>query len=349
MTIELPELAYAYEALEPFISGATLRIHHGKHHRAYVDTVNSLIRHTELAGRTLEAIVKRSALRADRDPVMRKLFNSAAQAWNHAFYWNSLHPSPTRGPRGALAAGIERTFGDARRFAQELKWAATAQFGSGWIWLILQGETLKIATTSNADTPVIRGQVPLFVIDLWEHAYYLDYQERRTAYVADVVDHLLNWEFAERNFERSGGLGDEVIVCGEVINTSEIEGALMSHPTVAEAAVVGYPHPTKGQGIYAYVALKPEARSGNRLRREIGQWMSKEIGPVAVPDIIQWTPALPRTGVGMLERGILRKIAANEVSELGDTSRLADPAVVAELIRNRANKTTTARAIGVKT
>ena len=211
MTIALPELPYDHEALEPLISRATLRTHHGKHHRAYVERTRTLIAKTALDGGSLEAIMQQSALRAGTDPEMRMLFNSAAQAWNHAFYWNSLRPKTARGPQGALAARIGRDFGDERRFADALKAAATAHFGSGWAWLILDGDALKIVTTSNADTPIIRGRVPLLVIDVWEHAYYLDYQERRAAYVAGVVDHLLNWEFAERNFERASDLSDKAV------------------------------------------------------------------------------------------------------------------------------------------
>jgi Fe-Mn family superoxide dismutase len=205
MTIELPDLPYAYEALEPLISSTTLRTHHGKHHRAYVDKTNALVKDTDLAGGTLEAIVKQSARRAASDPAMRPLFNNAAQAWNHSFYWRSLRPEGGGGPQGGLVARISSDFGDQRRFAEALKAAATGHFGSGWAWVVLEKGALKILTTSNADTPIARGQVPLLVIDVWEHAYYLDHQERRAAYVTGVVDSLLNWDFAGRNFERSDG------------------------------------------------------------------------------------------------------------------------------------------------
>ncbi len=203
MTIELPDLPYAYEAFEPLISGATLRTHHGKHHRGYVDKTNALVKDTQFAASTLETIVRQCAWRAAAEPAMTPLFNSAAQAWNHTFYWRSLRPKGGRGPQGALADGIRSVFGDERRFADALKSAATGHFGSGWAWLVVDSGVLKIVTTSNADTPIVRGQVPLLVIDVWEHAYYLDYQERRAAYVADVVDHLLDWEFAECNYEQS--------------------------------------------------------------------------------------------------------------------------------------------------
>jgi Fe-Mn family superoxide dismutase len=205
MPIELPNLPYPYDALEPYISGATLTTHYGKHHRAYVDKTNALVNDTPLAGATLEAIAQASAQRAAADPAMRTLFNNAAQAWNHAFYWSSLRPQGGRGPQGALAARIRAEFGDEERFATAFKAAATGHFGSGWAWLVLDGKALKVMTTSNADTPIVHGQVPLLVIDVWEHAYYLDHQERRAAYVAGAVDHLLNWEFAGRNFERAAG------------------------------------------------------------------------------------------------------------------------------------------------
>ena len=201
MLIDLPNLPFAYNALEPFISEATLRTHHGKHHRGYVDKVNILVGDTDLAGASLEAIVEQSALRAASDPSMALLFNNSAQAWNHAFYWNSLRPKGASGPHGALAARIHADFGDYASFVADFKAAATTHFGSGWAWLVLDGAAMKIVTTANADTPIVHRQVPLLVIDVWEHAYYLDHQERRAAYVAGVVDNLLNWEFASRNLE----------------------------------------------------------------------------------------------------------------------------------------------------
>jgi Fe-Mn family superoxide dismutase len=203
MPIELPNLPYPYDALKPYISEVTLKTHHGKHHRTYVDKTNELIRGTDLAGATLEAIVKASAQRADTRT--RALFNSAAQAWNHAFYWNSLRPQDGRGPQGALAARIRAEFGSEEAFAAAFKTAATGHFGSGWAWLAIDGTSLKIVTTSNADTPIVHGQTPLLAIDVWEHAYYLDHQERRAAYVSAVVEHLLNWEFAGQAFERAAG------------------------------------------------------------------------------------------------------------------------------------------------
>jgi Fe-Mn family superoxide dismutase len=182
MPIELPPLPYPLDALEPFISAKTLATHHGRHHRAYVEKTRALA--GERPG-SLEDIVTRAAA----DPARKALFNNAAQAWNHAFYWRSLRPAG-----GAVPPRFSK-------YVQELKAAATGHFGSGWAWLVRDGADLKVVTTANADTPLVHGQIPLLVIDVWEHAYYLDHQERRAAYVEAVVDHLLNWEFAERNLQ----------------------------------------------------------------------------------------------------------------------------------------------------
>lgn len=178
MRIELPQLSYPLDALEPFISARTLSIHYGKHHRAYVDRTNALIGESRAS---LEEIVAGAA----GNPAKKVLFNNAAQAWNHAFYWRSLRPTGGRVPR------------EFAKWAEALKTAANGHFGSGWVWLVRDGVDLKVVSTANADTPLVHGQVPLLVIDVWEHAYYLDHQERRADYVAGVVDHLLNWELAE--------------------------------------------------------------------------------------------------------------------------------------------------------
>jgi Fe-Mn family superoxide dismutase len=199
--LQLPELPFAADALAPLISPKTLQTHHGKHHRAYVDKVNTLVAGTDLEHAALDTIVQRAWSRARDDKQMQALFNNAAQAWNHTFYWHSLRPKDTRGPQGALASRIQAVFGDMTRFATAFKAAATGHFGSGWAWLVLDGTALRIVTTANADTPIVHGQAPLLVIDVWEHAYYLDHQERRAEYVAGVVENLLNWEFAGRNLE----------------------------------------------------------------------------------------------------------------------------------------------------
>jgi Fe-Mn family superoxide dismutase len=201
MPIALAGLPYDYDALHPLISAPTLKLHHGAHHRGYVDKLNALVRGSDLANASLETIVKRSAGGAASNPASRAIFNNAAQAWNHAFYWRSLRPRVRDArPGGALAARIDADFEGERRFRELFKAAAMAVFGSGWVWLIEDGGVLEIKTTANADTPIAQGQVPLLVLDVWEHAYYLDYQARRIEYVDGTVDFLLDWEFAERNF-----------------------------------------------------------------------------------------------------------------------------------------------------
>lgn len=203
MPIAFPDLPYGYDALQPVISPATLQLHHGAHHRGYVDKLNALVKGSELDSAPLETIVRRSAWSAAVDPESRLIFNNAAQAWNHAFYWRSLRPKlPGGGPKGALAARLDADFGGPQRFNELFKTAALSVFGSGWVWLIEDGGHLRIQATANADTPIAHGHAPLLVLDVWEHAYYLDYQSRRVAYVEGAVDFLLDWEFAERNFAR---------------------------------------------------------------------------------------------------------------------------------------------------
>jgi Fe-Mn family superoxide dismutase len=195
MALTLPDLPYHYDALQPILSAATLKLHHGAHQRGYVEKLNTLIKGSGLEGASLESIVKRSSA----GPV----FNNAAQAWNHAFYWRSLRPKSEGGrPQGALAARLDQDFGGQQRFCDLFTAAALGVFGSGWVWLIENAGTLEIRATANADTPIAHGQVPLLVLDVWEHAYYLDYQSARIAYVEGAVNFLLNWEFAQRNFAR---------------------------------------------------------------------------------------------------------------------------------------------------
>ena len=203
MSIDLPSLPYAYDALEPHISAETLRVHHGKLHRGYVDKLNDLLRDTEFADSTLETIVKSHAKDSATSKEAATIFNNAAQAWNHAFYWKSLRPSGGRDPEGVLAAQIATTFGSLRGCAQALMSAATSHFGSGWAWLVLDRGALDVVTTANADTPIVHGLTPLLVMDLWEHAYYLDRHERRASHVAAVINNLLDWEFAEANSSRA--------------------------------------------------------------------------------------------------------------------------------------------------
>jgi Fe-Mn family superoxide dismutase len=194
--IELPPLPYAQDALAPHISAQTLSFHHGKHHKAYVDNGNKLIQGTELEKLPAEEIIRRTAANPDH----KKIFNNVAQAWNHSFYWNSMKPKGGGKPSGKLAEKIAAEFGSFEKFAGLFHEAGATQFGSGWVWLTLAGGKLKIVATGNADTPLAHGETPLICSDVWEHAYYLDYQNRRPDYLTAFLDHLANWEFAEKNF-----------------------------------------------------------------------------------------------------------------------------------------------------
>jgi Fe-Mn family superoxide dismutase len=194
----LPRLPYPEDALAPVISAKTLSLHHGKHHKAYVDKANELVSGTEFEGQTLERIIMATAGRSDK----AELFNNAAQAWNHTFYWRSMKPKGGGKPPAALAAKIDAAFDSLDAFKQQFADAAVKQFGSGWAWLVGDGHRLKIVKTSNAELPLTTGQAPLLAIDVWEHAYYIDYQNKRPDYVAAVIDKLLNWEFAAENLAR---------------------------------------------------------------------------------------------------------------------------------------------------
>ena len=202
MPIQLPPLEYGFDALEPHISSTTLQTHHGKHHKTYVDKANQLLEGTPLAGATIEEIVRQAAQRKASDPQMAKLFNNAGQAWNHAFYWRSLRPQGGAKPQGALADAIRTGFGSQDKLEEQLKTAATDQFGSGWAWLVQDGQALRVVTTSNADSPLTTSQRPLLTIDVWEHAYYLDYKQERPKHLEAVIKNLLNWDFAAQNFSR---------------------------------------------------------------------------------------------------------------------------------------------------
>ena len=196
--LTLPALPWADNALEPYISKNTIGFHYGKHHKAYFDNLNGLIAGKPEADLSLEAIVKAAA----GDPKKTAVFNNAAQAWNHSFYWNSLRPkSDAKAPQD-VADKLELSFGSYDAFKKEFTDAAMGQFGSGWAWLVAEGGKLKVVKTPNADTPLTTGATPLLTLDVWEHAYYLDYQNRRKDYVAAVVDNLLNWEFAAKNLPK---------------------------------------------------------------------------------------------------------------------------------------------------
>ncbi len=191
----LAPLPYANNALEPVITANTLSFHYGKHHKTYVDNLNNLVANTALAGQSLEDIVRASAGQADKAAI----FNNAAQVWNHMFYWHSLSPNGGGEPPAALKQRIEEAFGSVEACKKEFAQAALTQFGSGWAWLVVDGGKIAIAKTGNAETPITKNIRPLLTIDVWEHAYYLDYQNRRADYVNTILDKLINWEFAAAN------------------------------------------------------------------------------------------------------------------------------------------------------
>jgi superoxide dismutase, Fe-Mn family len=193
--ISLPPLPYDQGALAPVISANTLTFHYGKHHKTYVETLNKLIVGTEFADMPLESIIRATVRQSDHTPI----FNNAAQAWNHTFYWKSLKAKGGGEPPAVLKTLMQDSFGGIDQCKKELSKAAVGQFGSGWAWLVLDGEKLKILKTADADTPLTDGPKPLLTIDVWEHAYYLDYQNRRVDYVNALLDKLANWEFAAEN------------------------------------------------------------------------------------------------------------------------------------------------------
>jgi Fe-Mn family superoxide dismutase len=195
---KLPPLPYAENALEPYISAKTIGFHYGKHHQAYIDNINKLVQNTEFAKLSLEDIIKATA----GDSQKASVFNNAAQAWNHAFYWKSMKAGGGGFPGKKLADMIAASFGGFDNFKKEFAEAAATLFGSGWVWLVVEGTSLKIVKTGNADNPLTKAQIPLLTIDVWEHAYYLDYQNRRKDYIAAFVDHLINWDFAQENFAK---------------------------------------------------------------------------------------------------------------------------------------------------
>lgn len=193
--LELAPLPYPESALEPVISARTVGFHYGKHHKGYLDNLNKLISGTESADWPLEKIILEAAGKPDK----AALFNNAAQVWNHAFYWQSLSPRGGGAPPAGLAQRLEADFGSVEACKKELAAAAVSQFGSGWAWLVLDGKALKAVKTGNAEVPFVKGWKPLLTIDVWEHAYYLDYQNRRADYVSALLDKLIHWEFAFQN------------------------------------------------------------------------------------------------------------------------------------------------------
>jgi Fe-Mn family superoxide dismutase len=190
MAFELPPLPYAEDALAPHISAETLEYHYGKHHKTYVDNLNKAIDGTPDADLTLEEII----LKAEGP-----LFNNSAQVWNHTFFWNSLSPNGGGQPTGAVADKITADFGSYDEFRTQITQAGITQFGSGWAWLIDNGGKLEVTKTANADLPLKHGQKALWTIDVWEHAYYIDYRNARPKFIDVVLDNLINWDFVNQN------------------------------------------------------------------------------------------------------------------------------------------------------
>jgi Fe-Mn family superoxide dismutase len=195
MPYELPPLPYDYNALDPYISAKTLEFHHDKHHAAYVTNYNNLIKDSDLADKSIEEVIKATY----NDSSKSGIFNNGAQAWNHSFFWNSLKPGGGGAPTGAVAEKIDADLGGYDKFKEEFKKAATTQFGSGWAWLVLDNGTLKIVNSPNAVNPLALGHTPLLTLDVWEHAYYLDYQNKRPDFIDAFINNLLNWDFVNQN------------------------------------------------------------------------------------------------------------------------------------------------------
>ncbi len=194
MPFELPKLPYEKNALAPHISENTMNFHYGKHHQAYVTNLNNLIAGSDLEGKTLEEVIKISAAEKKAG-----IFNNAAQVWNHTFYWHSMKPNGGGKPTGKVLEKIQADFGSYENFVTEFKNAGATQFGSGWAWLVLDAGKLKIVKTGNAETPLTTSAKPLMTMDVWEHAYYLDYQNARPTYIDTFLNHLVNWDFVAKN------------------------------------------------------------------------------------------------------------------------------------------------------
>ncbi len=190
MAFTLPDLPYAKDALEPHVSAETLEFHHGKHHNAYVTNLNALVENTELADKSLDDIIAAAE---------GGVFNNAAQVWNHSFYWKCMRPAGGGSPGGDLAAKIDRDFGSFDAFKEQFSKAGATLFGSGWTWLVLEGGVLKITQTANADLPLRHGQVALLTMDVWEHAYYIDYRNARPKYIEMFLTELVDWDFVAAN------------------------------------------------------------------------------------------------------------------------------------------------------
>jgi Fe-Mn family superoxide dismutase len=201
MAFELPPLPYPKNALAPHMSEQTLEFHHGKHHQAYYTNLNNLVKDSPLASLTLEEIIVETA----KDPAKAGIFNNAAQAWNHNLFWPMMKPNGGGAPTGKIVDALTQSFGSVDKFKEEFKAAAVSQFGSGWAWLSLEGGTLKVTKTANGVNPLVTGGHTLLGIDVWEHAYYLDYQNRRPDYVQTFLDKLVNWDYVTELLTKAGG------------------------------------------------------------------------------------------------------------------------------------------------
>lgn len=197
MSITLPKLPYSFDALEPHISQKTMAFHYDRHHRGYVDKLNRLIKGTRYDGLTLEEMIARARKEGDID-----ILNNAAQVWNHTFFWNSMSPKGGK-PDGRIKQQVEARFKDVSEFKKKFRDVATGLFGSGWVWVLRDHDRLRIVATVNAETPAATDLVPILALDVWEHAYYLDYQSERGQFVDVFLDHLINWNFAAANIEAS--------------------------------------------------------------------------------------------------------------------------------------------------
>lgn len=193
MKLELPELPFAKDALDPHMSSETLDFHHGKHHNAYVTKGNELLGEAGVSADSLEELVKECASKGGA------LFNNVGQHYNHSFFWNSISPTGGGAPSGAIADAINDSFGDFESFKTEFVNNGVGQFGSGWVWLVADGSKLKVVKSANAETPLTDGLKPILVCDVWEHAYYLDFQNRRPDFLTSFIDNLVNWDFANEN------------------------------------------------------------------------------------------------------------------------------------------------------
>ncbi len=199
MTFELPPLPYDYKDLEPHISAETLQFHHDKHHASYVTNLNNLTKDSPLAHKSLEEVIQETV----NDSAKTGIFNNAAQVWNHTFYWNSMKKDGGGSPSGELAEKINASFGSLDEFKKQFKEAGGTQFGSGYAWLVVDNGNLKVVKTPNAANPITSGQTPLLTADVWEHAYYLDYQNRRPDYLQTFLDSLINWEYVAEQYAKA--------------------------------------------------------------------------------------------------------------------------------------------------